>query len=325
MPWDSAGNAVRYILCRINRVFKRTSMVVVFLTLTFAVELVRAERHDIQRYDFQIVTTDDTDATKKIVEDLRKRFPSAQVEQDSINRRSKAKNTVYIAIGPSAFRSLLSQGRDGIIVSAFTSSQAYHTILESMPDSRTTSVTAVYAEPSPLMQLRLISMLHKKPVKVAVILSSKTSYLEPMFQHVASQSGTELSIEYYSQAETLNRVLNRVTDVPVILATPDSTIYNADNIRNILVTTYRRNQSVVGFSAALVKAGALASTYSDIEDINAQVDELIADYEKSGKLAEPQFPKYFSTIVNEDVARSLNIVVDDSTKKFSRKPALRQQ
>ena len=308
----------------IGRAFNRISAGAIFLILTLAVGLVRAERHDTQRYEYQIVTTDDTVATKKIVEDLLKKFPSAQTTPDSINRRSKTKKTVFIAIGPSAFRSVLSQARDGVIVSAFTSSQAYHAILESMPELRTAAITAVYAEPSPSVQLRLVSMLYRKPVKVAVILSNKTSYLEPMFQHIASQSWTDLSIEYYGASETLNRVLTRVADAPVILATPDNTIYNAENIRNILVTTYRRNQSVIGFSAALVKAGALASTYSEIEDINAQVDELIADYEASGKLAEPQFPKYFSTIVNEDVARSLNIVVDDSIKKFSRKPVVRQ-
>jgi len=325
MPWNSAGNAVRYIFCRISRVFKRISIVVVFLILTFAVELVRAERHDTQSYDFQIVTTDDTGATKKIVEDLLKKFPSAQTTSDSINRHSKTKKTVFIAIGPSAFRSVLSQARDGVIVSAFTSSQAYHAILESMPEQpRTVSVTAIYAEPSPLLQFRLASMLFKRPVKVAAILSNKTTYLEPVLQHMASQSRTDLSIEYYGTTEALNRVLTRVADVPVILATPDSTLFNAENIHTILVTTYRRNQVVIGFSAALVKAGALASTYSEIEDINAQVDELIADYEVSGKLAEPQFPKYFSTIVNENVARSLNMVVDDSIKNFSRKPVVRQ-
>ncbi len=324
MSWSLADNAIGYILRRLSTAFKHINIVATLLIFILPVELARAERHDMQRYDFQIITNDNTEATRKIVEDLRKRFPSAQVALDSINRRSKTKNTIYIAIGPSAFRSLLSQDHDGIIVSAFTSSQAYHAILESIPEQRTRSVTAVYAEPSPLLQLQLVSVLLKKPVKVAVILSKKTSYLEPMLQHVASQTGTELSIEYYIPPETLNRVLNRIADVPVLLATPDSTIYNTDNIRNILVTTYRHNQSVIGFSSALVKAGALASTYSDIEDINAQVDELIADYETTGKLAKPQFPKYFSTIVNKDVARSLNIVVDNSAKNFSRKPEVRQ-
>jgi ABC-type uncharacterized transport system substrate-binding protein len=105
---------------------------------------------------------------------------------------------------------------------------------------------------------------------------------------------------------------------------PDSAVFNAENIKNILVTTYRRSQPVIGFSAPLVKAGALASSYSDIEDIDAQADEILNDFDASGKLPDPQFPKYFSVIVNDDVARSLNIVIDEPVKKFSRKPTVRQ-
>lgn len=319
-----ANSAVEYISCHAKKVLNQLSAAAILLILMSVIGSVHAQARYTQRYDYRIVTTDDTDATRSIVEDLQKKIPSAQVVPDSLIRPTKTKSAISIAIGPLAFRSLLAQGGEGVIVSLFTSSQAYHAIVESMVMPRRTSVTAIYAEPSPLLQLRLVSMLHKKPARVAAILSSKTSYLEPMLRHMASQSGTELSIEYFGKGETLNRVLNRVSDIPFILAMPDSTIYNAENIRNILLTAYRRNQSVIGFSASLVKAGALASVYSDIEDINAQLGEMIAEYESSGKLAEPQFPKYFGTIVNEDVAQSLNIIIDDATKRFSRTPALSQ-
>lgn len=309
-----------------NREIRRTTCLIVLLTSFVIVGWSRAaDPRETPRNEIQIVTTDESDTTKKVVEDFRKRFPSAQLLSDLTKRRQKKKNTLYITIGPTALRTLLSQGpADGVIVSTYTSSQAYRSIVDSMAPTRPAAITAVYADPAPVVQLRLISMLYKKPVGVAVILSSKTAYLEPILQRAASQTRTELTIENYASGENLNRALNRLADIPTILATPDSTVYNSENIRNILVTTYRRNQPVIGFSAALVKAGALASTYSDIEDINAHVDELISDFEASGKVAEPQFPKYFSVIVNEDVARSLNIVVDDSVKNFSRKPVVRQ-
>lgn len=282
-----------------------------------------AKASDVHGHPIQIAVADDTATTKLIVAALLRRYPSAQVSTES-NKYSSKKRAIYITVGPSALRVLLAQEVDGVIVSTFTSSQAYRAILESMPGPRAAAITAVYAEPSPAVQFRLIAMLYKKPVGVAAIVSDKTSYLEPILQRAASQSGAVLSVENFAAGDSLNRVLKRLTDIPVILATPDSTVYNAENFRNILVTAYRRNQAVVGFSAALVKAGALASSYSDIEDINAQVDELIADFEASGKLPEPQFPKYFSVLVNEDVARSLNIVVDDFTRKFSHKPGARQ-
>jgi hypothetical protein len=283
-----------------------------------------AKASDLPGRHVQIAVADNTDTTRRIIESLQKRFPTAQVFMEPYKSASK-KSAIHIAIGPSAFRSLLAQNVGGVIVSTYISSQAYHTILESMPEPRFAPITAVYADPAPANQFQLISMLYKKPVNVAAILSDKTfAYCEPSLQRAAAQTGNVLRVENLSSQNTLNRVLNRLADVPVILATPDNAVYNADNIRNILITAYRRNQSVIGHSVALVNAGALATVYSNIDDINAQIDELIGEFEASGKLPEPRFPKYFSVAVNEDVARSLNIVVDDLAKKFSRKPPVKQ-
>ncbi|MET3129897.1 hypothetical protein AAKU55_000138 [Oxalobacteraceae bacterium GrIS 1.11] len=267
----------------------------------------------------QIAVSDDSEATRLIVEALQKSFPWAQMRAEP-NRNTGRKRSTYIAVGPLALRALLAQDVDGLIVSIFSSSLAYRAALDSLPPPRFAAVTAIYAEPSPSVQLRLASMLYKNPVRVAVILSDKTASLEAPLQRAAALSGAILSVENLAGAENVNRVLTRLADCPTILATPDNSVYNAKSIRNILMTAYRRNQSVIGFSAAFVKAGALAASYSEIDDINVQLDEVINDFEATGKLPEPQFPKYFNVLVNDDVARSLNIVVDDAVRKFSRKP-----
>jgi ABC-type uncharacterized transport system substrate-binding protein len=70
----------------------------------------------------------------------------------------------------------------------------------------------------------------------------------------------------------------------------------------------------------MVKSGALATTYSDIEDIDTQLAEMLAAYAASGETPAPQFPRYFKTIINEGVARSLNVPLDDYARRFSRRP-----
>lgn len=279
---------------------------------------------DASRHEVQIVATEDSDSTRRILQDLRQRFPAAQLITDPARRKPGGRDTVSIAIGPSALRALLAARGEGAIIAAYTSSQVYRAIVETAPERRA-ALTAIYAEPSPATQLHLIGMLYKRPVGTAVILSPRTAALEAVVRRAASQQHLPLTVETNTTSATLNRALNRIADIPVILAMPDSGIYNAENLRSILLTTYRSNQALVGFSVALVNAGALATTYSEIEDIGAQVDDIVAEFEATGRLPEPQFPKYFRTLVNEDVARSLNIVIDDAAKNYARKPVPMRQ
>lgn len=274
---------------------------------------------DLPNHDIRIATADEAESTKRIIEGLQKRYPSSQVIVDYSSPLPKRKNTIYVAVGPAALRSLLSKDIDSPILSLFTSSQAYRSILESFP-KRSGAITAIYAEPSPLDQMHMISALYKRRVSVAALISDKTTYLVPTLRSAAAAAGIDLELERVDSDENLNRALNRVSSATVILAVPDTTVYNVENIRNILVTSYRHNQPVVGFSTALVKAGALATTYSSIEDILAQGSELLSEYVSSSRLPEPQFPKYFSVSVNDSVARSLNLVIDDTVRRLARKP-----
>jgi hypothetical protein len=267
------------------------------------------------RRDIAIVVSDDGETTRKVLADVRRRIPRAQVVDA---KAGIGRNSVVVAIGPAALRSAMAAGGDGPVLSIFTSSQVYRSILDEAGDRRLAS-TAIYAEPSPSAQLRLVSMLFKRPVHTAVVLGARTSFLEPVLQRAAAAAKVLLAIEIYGVGDSINRILSRAAGTPVILAIPDSQVYNTENLRTVLLTTYRNGQAVIGFSAALVRAGALATTYSEIEDIGAQLEELVAEYESSGRLPEPQFPKYFRSVINEDVARSLNLVIDDAARNFAQR------
>jgi ABC-type uncharacterized transport system substrate-binding protein len=147
----------------------------------------------------------------------------------------------------------------------------------------------------------------QKARHVAVLLSDKNAYLLPILRRAAAQTNIELAVEPLSDEHGLNRVLNRVSTASALLAIPDSTIYNAETIRTILITTYRRDQLVFGFSTAFVKAGAAATTYSNIEDIAAQVEELLDDFTASGRVPDAQFPST-STRLSTTVWRDPSIL-----------------
>ena len=273
-----------------------------------------AQAEQVHGFRFHIVTGDDSAQTRRIADDLYKRLVplSAMFRTELAQRR----RMVYIAIGPVALRDVAGRKDDCVVISAFTSSHVWRAVAASAAPARAAAMTAVYAEPAPADQLRLVALLYKRPVHVAAIIGADTGYLKAMLRGSAA-------VEELAQGDDINRVLNKIAPNEVLLAMPDSAVYNADNIRNILLSTYRHKQGVIGFSADMVKAGALASTYSDIEDINAQVAEMAAAFVATGELAPPQFPRYFSTIVNEGVARSLDIDVDAAAKEFAHRAAAR--
>lgn len=93
----------------------------------------------------------------------------------------------------------------------------------------------------------------------------------------------------------------------VLLALPDSTVYNNATIRNILLATYRSGVPLIGFSPAYVNAGALCALFSTPTQIAAQAAAVIRQFSQTHVLPAAQYPQDFEIAVNEQVARSLNL------------------
>ncbi|KFI08470.1 hypothetical protein JN27_03685 [Massilia sp. BSC265] len=267
---------------------------------------------EVTGFRFQILTGDDSEVTRRIAEDLYKRlvptFAGFRTELGQPRRM------LYVAIGPAALRDAVARRCDCVIISAFTSSQVWRALTARTPAARAGLITAVYAEPAPADQLRLAALLYGRPVRVGAILGEDTTFLRPALE-------SEVDVQPFAAGDDINHTLNRMTRSEVLLAMPDGDVYNPENVRNILLSTYRRKQGVIGFSADMVKVGALATTYSEIEDINTQVAEIAAAFVVTGDLPPPQFPRYFRTVVNEGVARSLDVRVTDGARRFSNLPA----
>ncbi len=266
---------------------------------------------EVTGFRFQILTGDDSEVTRRIAEDLYKRLvPTFGAFRTELAQRRRM---VYVAIGPTALRDALARRCDCVVISAFTSSQVWRA-LTARASNRTSLLTAVYAEPAPADQLRLAALLYGRPVRVGAILGRDTAFLRTTLE-------SEVEVQPFAAGDDINHTLNGMTRAEVLLALPDGDVYNPENVRNILLSTYRRKQGVIGFSADMVKVGALATTYSEIEDINTQVAEIAASFVATGELAPPQFPRYFRTVVNEGVARSLDVRVTDGARRFARHPA----
>lgn len=114
--------------------------------------------------------------------------------------------------------------------------------------------------------------------------------------------------------------------VDALLAVPDRRLYNRRTSHGILLGTYRANIALIGYSSALVRAGALMSAWLPPAAHGREAGRMLAPHLGPG--GAPGWPRSrysssFRIAVNEDVARSLGLVVavDDATARRFRQGA----
>ena len=145
---------------------------------------------------------------------------------------------------------------------------------------------------------------------MAVLLSKETEFLRSEITRSAKKFKTKVQFVSVDDSKNLYKTLGNVNSFDVLLAIPDSKIYNTQSMRTILLTTYRHDQSLIGFSKGMVKAGALATTTVDIADMAGETNRWLRLYLKTNELPKPNYSKKFNVYVNEYVAESLNIYGD---------------
>ncbi len=151
--------------------------------------------------------------------------------------------------------------------------------------------------------------------KVGILLGKNSTELSATLMAAAKEAQMTASIEVANEEVDLLPALKRLLpNSDVLLAVPDSAIYNRNNIATILLTSYRAKVPLFGFSSAYVKAGALAAVYSQPVHIAQQVAEIIQNLSASGTLPAPQAPRYFSVGVNPQVKLSLELTMDDEAQ-----------
>ncbi|NOZ54925.1 MAG: hypothetical protein GXP08_17615 [Gammaproteobacteria bacterium] len=275
-----------------------------------------------QTPDSVIVVTDrSSGAVAKFVEKLKVSLKNYRIKIiDSVDITAIADvikytndRPFYITVGNNALQTLVAKKITTPILATFISESSYRTILN---NHNRKNITAIFSDPDPDYQMKLIKSLYKKPVKVAVILSESTRKKQPLLQQLAKKNDLDIKIINYNSSDNIYKALNNISNADILLAIPDDNIYNHDSIRTIILTTYRHNQALIGFSSGMVKAGALATIAAELEDIADEISILISNYSKNGKLPAARYYRYFTVKINQHVARSFNVRNTDSLKQI---------
>jgi hypothetical protein len=256
--------------------------------------------------DVLLTATEDGPFVRAFVSDLGQRRPEDSV-RFSLTADLPApgrikENTRLILLDPGSldWRLLDSQG-PATLALRINRIQAHQRLGEKRPPK----LTLLWSDPPVARQLMLIRQLLPQARQVGVLFDNDSQFLLKELRHAATPLGLRIVSQPWSPTDDrrpLQSLLNR-TDVLLGLDDPD--LYNARTAKNLLLSSYVRQIALLGPTAGFVKAGSLASTYSDqvdwLETLDALLDTAPAGWPRA------IYPQHFKVVSNPRVAQSLGL------------------
>jgi ABC-type uncharacterized transport system substrate-binding protein len=159
-------------------------------------------------------------------------------------------------------------------------------------------------------QVALIRAALASLKRVGVLYTAGGDFVPQPLQRELARQGASLVAQAVQPDDSLaNKLEEMLAQSDILLAVPDSRIYNSSTIRNILLGSYRRGIPVVGLSAAYVSAGALCAVFSTPEQQAAQAAGMVSEFLHRGTLPSPRFPQLYQIALNAEVARSMRLTI----------------
>ncbi|MBV4466732.1 hypothetical protein AB7M29_002171 [Pseudomonas sp. F-14 TE3623] len=168
-----------------------------------------------------------------------------------------------------------------------------------------THLSLLWSDPPLDRQLRLTRLLLPEARRVGVLFDSHSEFLLKEVRQAALPLGLEVVTERWDNTNDSRPLQALLKNSDVLLGLDDPDLYNPKTVKNLLLSSYARQLALIGPNAAFVRAGSLASTYSDQNDWLKILDELLD--RPSSTWPRALYPQHFKVLSNPQVARSLSI------------------
>lgn len=183
-----------------------------------------------------------------------------------------------------------------------------HQRLGSMPHPR---ISLLWSDPPLDRQLRLITGILPQARRIGVLYGNDSEFLLRELSQYAAPLGLEIVPQLWNNINDSRPLQSLFRTSDVLLGLDDPQLYNPKTAKNLLLSSYAQQLPLVGPNAGFVKAGSLASTYSDQTDWLGVLDRLLD--RPPASWPRTLYPQHFKVVGNPQVARSLGIEhVDES-------------
>ncbi|NCE92452.1 ABC transporter substrate-binding protein [Pseudomonas sp. L13] len=166
-------------------------------------------------------------------------------------------------------------------------------------------VSLLWSDPPLDRQLRLIANILPQAQRVGVLYDAGSEFLLRELTQSAKPMGLEIVPQLWENTSDSRPLQNLFKNSDVLLGLDDPNLYNPKTVKNLLLSSYAQQLPLVGPNAGFVRAGSLASTYSDQADWLAVLDHLLN--QPPANWPHTLYPQHFKVVGNPQVARSLGI------------------
>lgn len=242
-----------------------------------------------------------------------------QINPSNIN--TEFNQDLIVTIGAEALETVLKANIKKPILAVLIRKHTFHNILNVYHrklNNPNEPITAIYLDQPLQRQMNLIKQVmpevNNDHSAIGVLFGPASINSQEDLLSIAHKENIKLNTIYVSNFENPVAVMDAfLSEVKVLLALPDTRIYNPRAARGILLAAFHKHVPLVGYSQSYVKNGALVSVFSNTKQVAHQAAIAILDILKTNELPLPTYPNEFSIEINYQVAKSLNIPMESES------------
>ena len=169
---------------------------------------------------------------------------------------------------------------------------------------------SIYIEQPPARIMSLVKTALPETESVTVALGENSRRFADEIEQACSDMGLKCTNVLIKDNAGIEAALEQAARTDrVLVVFPDSQVINANTAKSLILGAYLRRISLVGYSQALVKAGALMAVHSSPEQLGMDAANMALGTlgDVHGRLPMSRYPKLFSVSVNYQLARALRL------------------
>jgi ABC-type uncharacterized transport system substrate-binding protein len=236
--------------------------------------------------------------------------PESAVEIRSLDlSRQKTQETpeagLIITIGVRAAAELQNHPADVPVLNVLIPQDAYRQLIA----AARRETAAVFLDQPVERQFAVAHALLPTVHAAGMLLGSESSADIASFSRAAGRFSLRLDIVTVDRgANPASAIRQLLTNNEVIVSTFDREAYQPATAKWLLYLALRQRRPIIGFSYALLEAGAVATVFSTPEDIARQTAGIVAAWVHTGVAPTgTAFPRYYNIGINARIAEKLGL------------------